>query len=51
MKLPSVQMVGNAIHWIMQYMGVPNTYSLESDLFGGWRYPSFKQPVQRTLKQ
>lgn len=38
-------MVGNAIHWIMQYMGVPNTYSLESDLFGGWRYPSFKQPV------
>ena len=45
MKSPSVQKVGNAIHWIMQYMGVPSNYPLESDLFGGWHYPSFKQPV------
>lgn len=29
----------------MQYMGVPSTYPRESDLFGWWRYPSFKQPV------
>ena len=36
MKSPSIQTVGNAIHFIklIQVIGVPNTYPLESDIFG-----------------
>lgn len=29
----------------MQYMGVSSTDPLESDFFGGRRYPSFEQQV------
>ena len=46
---PVVRKVDNAIRWINLYpvdnaMGFPNTYRLDSDLSGGWRYPTFEQP-------
>ena len=45
---PVVQNVGNAIHWINHYsldsvIGFPNTYPLDSDLSGGYCYPTFEQ--------
>ena len=46
---PVVQKVDNAIHRVNLYpldnaIGFRNTCSLDSDLSGGERYPSFEQP-------
>ena len=46
---PVVQKLDYAIHRIIDHypldnsIGFPNTYPLDSDLSGGWRYPTFKQ--------
>ena len=44
-----VQKVDRAIRWINLYpvgnaIGFPNTYPLDSDLSGGYSYPTFEQP-------
>ena len=46
---PVFQRVDNAVHWVNQYpvdsaIVCPNTYILDSDLSGEWRYPTFEQP-------
>ena len=46
---PVVQTLDSAIHRIKIYpvdnaIGLPNTYRLDSDLSGGYRYPTFEQP-------
>ena len=43
-----VQTLDSAIHRIKIYpvgnaIGFPNTYPLDSDLSGGWRYATFEQ--------
>jgi len=43
-----VRKVNNAIHWINHYPSdsvvcFVNTYPLDGDLPGGWRYPHFEQ--------
>ena len=45
---PVVQKLDSAIHRINHYaldstFGFPNTYPLDRDLSGGWRYPTFEQ--------
>ena len=45
---PVVQMLDSAIHWINHCpldnsIGFARVYSLDSDLSGGQRYPSFEQ--------
>ena len=46
---PVVQRLDNAIHWINHCpldiiaIGFAITYPVDSDLSGGWRYPSFEQ--------
>ena len=47
--MPVVRKEDSAIHRIKLYplnsaIGFPNTYPLDSDLSGGWRYPRFEQP-------
>ena len=46
---PVVQTLDSAIHRINHYpadsvIDFRNTYPLESDLSGGYRYPTFEQP-------
>ena len=48
-KGPVVQTFDSAIHRINHYpadsvIDFRNTYPLESDLTGGYRYPTFEQP-------
>ena len=45
---PVAQTLDSAIHWINHYpldnsIGFASVYSLDSDLSGGQRYPSFEQ--------
>ena len=46
---PVVQKLDNAVHRIIDHypldnsIGFPSTYPLDSDLSGGWRYPTFTQ--------
>ena len=46
---PVVQKLDNVVHRIIDHypldnsIGFPSTYPLDSDLSGGWRYPTFKQ--------
>ena len=47
---PVVQTLDSAIHWINHYpldnsiiIGFASVYPLDSDLYGGQRYPSFEQ--------
>ena len=47
---PVVRKVDSVIHWISYYqldsaIGYRNTYPLDSDLSGGYRYPTFEQLV------
>ena len=49
-QVPVVRKVDNAIHRINHAcpvdssIGFPNIYSLDSDLSGGYHYPTFEQP-------
>ena len=48
LQAPVVQSLDSAIHWLNLYpvdnaSGFPNTYLLDSDLSGGYRYPTFEQ--------
>ena len=48
-QAPVVRKVDSVIHWISYYqldsaIGYRNTYPLDSDFFGGQRYPTFEQP-------
>jgi len=43
-----VQKLYSAVHRMNLYpvdnaIGFPNTYPLDGDSFGGWRYPTFEQ--------
>ena len=54
-QAPLVQTLDSAIHRIKIYpvdnaIGFPNTYPLDSDLSGRYRYPTFKQPAPVVLK-
>ena len=56
-QAPVVRRVDNAIHWINRYpmdsvVRFVNTYTLDSDLCGGKRYPSFEQlgPGNNTME-
>ena len=45
---PVLQKLDSAIHRINHYVldsafGFPNTYPLDRDLSGGWRYPTLEQ--------
>ena len=45
---PVVKKVNNAMYWISLYpmksaIGLPNSYPLNNDLSGEWRYPTFEQ--------
>ena len=51
---PIFQKVDNALHWINLYpvvnaIGFPNTYPLNSDFSVGLRYPTFEQLEPRTI--
>lgn len=41
---PVVRKVGKSNYTVDDPISFPNTYSLDSQLSGGWRYPSFEQP-------
>ena len=51
---PIFQKVNNALHWINLYpvvnaIGFPNTYPMDSDFSVGLSYPTFEQLGPRTI--